>query len=99
AQEKGTRQDLNFGERLALLIDAEQSERRNYRYAQRLRWAKFGQTASLEDIDSRTPRGMDRAVIAQLGTLKFVADKINVLISGPTGVGKSYLACALGQHA
>ena len=42
---------------------------------------------------------MDRAVIAQLGTLKFVADKINVLISGPTGVGKSYLACALGQHA
>jgi DNA replication protein DnaC len=99
AQEKGTSQDLNFGERLALLIDAEQSERRNYRYAQRLRWAKLGQTASLEDIDSRTPRGMDRAVIAQLGTLKFIADKINVLISGPTGVGKSYLACALGQHA
>jgi DNA replication protein DnaC len=99
AQEKGTCQDLNFGERLALLIDAEQSERRNYRYAQRLRWAKFGQTASLEDIDSRTPRGMDRAVIAQLGTLKFIADKINILISGPTGVGKSYLACALGQHA
>ena len=54
AQEKGTSQDLNFGERLALLIDAEQSERRNYRYAQRLRWAKLGQTASLEDIDSRT---------------------------------------------
>lgn len=99
AQEKGTSQDLTFGERLALLIDAEQSERRNYRYAQRLRWAKFGQTASLEDIDSRTPRGMDRAVIAQLGTLKFIADKINILISGPTGVGKSYLACALGQHA
>src|SRR5271170_2553252 len=87
-QEKGTSQDLNFGERLALLIDAEQSERRNYRYAQRLRWAKLGQTASLEDIDSRTPRGMDRAVIAQLSTLKFIADKINVLISGPTGVGK-----------
>lgn len=99
AQEKGTSQDLNFGERLALLIDAEQSERRNYRYAQRLRWAKFGQTASLEDIDSRTPRGMDRAVVAQLGTLKFIADKLNILISGPTGVGKSYLACALGQHA
>lgn len=99
AQEKGTSQDLNFGERLALLIDAEQSERRNYRYAQRLRWAKFGQSASLEDIDSRTPRGLDRTLIAQLGTLKFIADKLNVLISGPTGVGKSYLACALGQHA
>ena len=99
AQEKGTSQDLNFGERLALLIDAEQSERRNYRYTQRLRWAKFGQSASLEDIDSRTPRGLDRTLIAQLGTLKFIADKLNVLISGPTGVGKSYLACALGQHA
>lgn len=99
AQEKSTSSDLSFAERLALLIDAEQSERRNYRYAQRLRWAKFGQSASLEDIDSRTPRGLDRALIAQLGTLKFIADKLNVLITGPTGVGKSYLACALGQHA
>lgn|SRR5438309_209313 len=99
AQEKGTSQDLSFAERLALLIDAEQSERRNYRYAQRLRWAKFGQSASLEDIDSRTPRGLDRATVTQLSTLAFIADKLNVLITGPTGVGKSYLACALGQHA
>jgi DNA replication protein DnaC len=99
AQEKGTSQDLSFAERLALLIDAERSERGNYRYAQRLRWAKLGQSASLEDIDSRTPRGLDRAMTAQLGTLKFVADKLNVLITGPTGVDKSYLACALGQHA
>jgi DNA replication protein DnaC len=98
-QEKDTSADLNFHERLAMLIDAEQSERRNYRYAQRVRWAKFGQSASLEDLDSRAPRGMDRTVIKQLGTLAFVADKLNVLITGPTGVGKSYLACALGQHA
>lgn len=99
AQEKNAHPDLSFGERLALLIDAEQSERRNYRYAQRLRWAKLGQNASLEDLDSRTPRGMDRSLTAQLSTLAFVADKLNVLITGPTGVGKSYLACALGQHA
>lgn len=98
-QEKDASRDLNFNERLALLIDAEQSERRNYRYAQRLRWAKLGQSASLEDLDSRTPRGIDRSVIAQLGSLQFVTDKLNVLITGPTGVGKSYLACALGQHA
>ena len=98
-QEKDTSHDLNFHERLALLIDAEQSERRNYRYAQRVRWAKLGQSASLEDLDSRAPRGLDRTVIKQLGTLAFVADKLNVLITGPTGVGKSYLACALGQHA
>lgn len=98
-QEKDAGGDLNFHERLALLIDAEQSERRNCRYVQRLRWAKFGQSASLEDLDSRAPRGLDRTVIRQLGTLAFVADKLNVLITGPTGVGKSYLACALGQHA
>jgi DNA replication protein DnaC len=98
-QDKNASGDLSFNERLALLIDAEQSERRNYRYAQRLRWAKFGQKASLEDLDSRAPRGLDRSLIAQLGSLQFVTDKLNVLITGPTGVGKSYLACALGQHA
>jgi DNA replication protein DnaC len=91
--------ELNFNESLALLIDAEQSERRNCRYAQRLRWAKLGQSASLEDLDSRAPRGLDRNLMSQLGKLTFVADKLNVLITGPTGVGKSYLACALGQHA
>jgi DNA replication protein DnaC len=99
AQEKDASRDLSFNERLALLIDAEQSERRNYRYAQRVRWAKLGQSASLEDLDSRAPRGLDRSLIAQLGSLQFVTDKLNVLITGPTGVGKSYLACALGQHA
>lgn len=98
-QEKDTSRDLGFNERLAMLIDSEQSERRNYRYAQRLRWAKLGQSASLEDLDSRAPRGIDRSLIAQLGTLRFITDKLNVLITGPTGVGKSYLACALGQHA
>lgn len=56
-------------------------------------------SASLEDLDSRAPRGLDRRLIAQLGSMAFVADKLNVLVTGPTGVGKSYLACALGQHA
>lgn len=83
-QEKDASRDLNFNERFALLIDAEQSERRNYRYAQRVRWAKLGQSASLEDLDSRAPRGIDRGVIAQLGSLQFVTDKLNVLITGPT---------------
>ena len=90
---------LPFDDRFGLLIDAEQSERANCRYAQRLRWAKLGQSASLEDLDQRTPRGLDKAFVAQLATLAFVADKRNLLITGPTGVGKSYLACAIGQHA
>jgi len=90
---------LSFGDRLALMIDAEKAERGNYRYAQRLRWAKLGQMASFEDVDTRTPRGLERALLAKLGTLGFIADKLNVLITGPTGVGKSYLACALGAKA
>jgi DNA replication protein DnaC len=92
-------QAMTFSDRFALLIDAEQSERSNYRYAQRLRWAKLGQNASLEDLDSRTPRGLDKSLIAQLATLAFVKEHRNILITGPTGVGKSYLACALGQQA
>lgn len=90
---------MAFEDRLALLLDAEQSERSNCRYAQRLRWAKLGQSASLEDLDQHTPRGLDKALIAQIGTLAFVRDRRNLLVTGPTGVGKSYLACAIGQHA
>ena len=91
--------DLSFEDRFSLLIDAEQSERMNYRYAQRVRWAKLGQSASMEDIDQRTPRGIDKGLLSKLNDLSFIRDKLNVLITGPTGVGKSYLACALGQKA
>lgn len=90
---------LPFNDRLALLIDAEQSERANCRYAQRLRWAKLGQSASLEDLDQRTPRGLDKSLLSQLLTLAFIENRRNLLITGPTGVGKSYLACAIGQQA
>ena len=84
--------ELQFDERLGLLLDAERTERANYRYAQRVRWAKLPQAnASVEDIDQR--------VIAQLGQLEWIAQHLNVLIVGPTGVGKSYLASALAHHA
>ncbi|MGH8110600.1 MAG: IS21-like element helper ATPase IstB [Rhodanobacteraceae bacterium] len=99
AQQDTPHQALDFADRLALLIDAEQGERRNQRYTQRLRWARLGQHASLEDLDAHTPRGLDRRRIEQLASLTFVHDKLNLLITGPTGVGKSYLACALGQQA
>ena len=73
---------LPFNDRMALLIDAEQSARSNCRYAQRLRWAKLGQSASLEDLDQRTPRGLDKSLVVQLTTLAFVEDKRNLLITG-----------------
>lgn len=90
---------LGFEERLALLVDQERIDRLNHRVAQRLRWAKLPPGATTEDIDLRTARGLDRSLIGKLTDLGWIAQGLNVLISGPTGVGKSYLACALGHHA
>ena len=87
SQQKLPNNDLSFEDRFSLLIDAEQSERMNYRYAQRVRWAKLGQSASMEDIDQRTPRGIDKGLLSKLNDLSFIRDKLNVLITGLTGVG------------
>src|SRR5215831_4074334 len=73
---------LTFEERLGLLVDRELTERENRRLTTRLRQAKLRQTACIEDIDYRHPRGLD-----------------NVLITGPTGIGKTWLGCALGHQA
>ncbi|MFM8321864.1 MAG: IS21-like element helper ATPase IstB [Chloroflexota bacterium] len=90
---------LSFLERLGLLIDRELSERANRRLTTRLRFAKLQQSASLEDLDLKTPRQLDRAVVHQLADCRWVAEHLNLLITGPTGVGKTYLACALAQKA
>jgi len=86
---------LTFEERLSLLIEREQTDRHSKRLAQRLRWAKLPQPATFEDLDTRTPRGIDSKLMAQLASLKFIDERLNVLISGPTGVGKTYIASAL----
>ena len=91
--------DLAFEDRLGLLIEQEVVTRQAQRLAQRLRWARLPQPATLEDLDLRTPRGLDRAVMKQITGLAWIGQHANVLIVGPTGVGKSYLACALGHAA
>ncbi len=89
----------SFEDRLGLMIQNEFTERASHRLAQRLRWAKLPQNACLEDLDTRTPRGVDPGVLAQLTDLAWVKQHLNLLITGPTGVGKSYLAAALAHAA
>jgi len=90
---------LGFEERLGLLVDREATERENRKLATRLKKAKLKQSASVEDIDFRRTRGMDKALILSLAACTWIAKGVNVLICGPTGVGKSYLACALAHKA
>lgn len=91
--------EMTFEDRLGLLLEHELVDRQSHRLAQRLRWARLPQPATLEDLDLRTPRGIDRAVFKQITSLGWIDQAANVLIVGPTGVGKSYLACALGHAA
>jgi DNA replication protein DnaC len=90
---------LGFAERLGLLVDHELTERENRRLVTRLKKARLRQSATLEDLDTHTPRGLDQGLLAQLGACRWLAERLNVLICGPTGVGKSYLACALAHRA
>ena len=92
-------EDLSFEERLGLLIDREATEKENKRLTARLKKARLRQTNCVEDIDFRTPRGIDKNMILALAGCQWVAKSQNVIITGPTGVGKTYLACALAHKA
>jgi DNA replication protein DnaC len=90
---------LSFDERLAMLVDAEHLARDQRALRRRLKEAKLRlPQACLEDVDY-SGRKLDRALVRQLGTGRWVTEHQNVLITGPTGVGKTFLACALGQQA
>jgi DNA replication protein DnaC len=91
--------ELSFEERLGLLVDRELTERRQRRFQTRLRQAKLRLSAQVEDIDYRHPRGLDPSVMLRLATYEWIKEHHQVLITGPTGVGKTGLACALGQKA
>jgi len=90
---------LSFEERLGLIIDHEWTTREQRKLSKRLRSAKLRYPASLEDIDYKHPRALGRQQVMSLGTCAFIQNHHNLLITGPTGIGKSYLACAFVERA
>jgi len=91
--------ELSFEERLGLLVDREMLLRQNRQTGARMKKAALRQDAAMEDIDFRHPRGLDRSVILSLAACQWIRNRRNCLITGPTGVGKTYLACALAQKS
>jgi DNA replication protein DnaC len=90
---------LSFEERLGLLVDRELTERQDRRLQTRLRQARLKHNACVEDLDYRAPRGLDKALMRQLATCRWVHEGLNLIINGATGVGKTWIACALAQKA
>ena len=90
---------LSFEDRFGLLVEREMTDRQNRRFKTRLAKAKLRQNACIEDIDFRHQRGLDKSLIMQLASGQWIKEANNVLIIGPTGVGKTYLACALAHKA
>lgn len=90
---------LSFEERFSLLIDRQWIWRENKALARRLKNARLKLQAALEDIDYRHPRGLDRSLVRSLATSQWVTQHHNLLILGPCGVGKTFLACAFAQKA
>lgn len=92
-------QDLSFEERLGYLVEKEWLLREERRFARRLKEATLRQKATVEEIDFHTPRNLNRAFIMELAGCEWIRRYHNLVITGPTGVGKTHLACALGHRA
>ena len=91
--------DLSHAEWLALLLDREATDRYERRLRARLRYARLRHQAAVEDVDYRTARGLDRALFQTMIAGRWIEEAQNLIIEGPAGVGKSWLACALGHKA
>lgn len=92
-------ESLSFEDRLGLLLERELTSREDRRLARLLQLAKLRHSAAVEDLDFRSPRGLDRSLVLRLAGCDWIRARQSVLISGATGTGKSFLACALGQAA
>lgn len=91
--------NLAFEDRLALIVDMEFMEREKRQLARRLKSAKMRQDAVLEDLDTKASRGIDRSLLASLSTCQWIKKNHNLLITGATGAGKTWLSCALSHTA
>ena len=89
---------LAFDERVAMLVDTEHADRESRKLTRRLQQAKLREKACLEDVDYKHARGLDKAMVRRLATCKWVDKHQNVILTGPTGVGKTYIACALADQ-
>lgn len=96
---QSTAQGLSFEERLALLVDREITYRDNRRLSRLLQLAQLKQQACVEDLDLRSRRGLDRAQLASLASCDWLRSAHNLIVHGPTGSGKTFLACALAHQA
>jgi len=90
---------LEHAEWLGLLLEYETTLRRQKQFEARARLARLRHSATVEDVDYRSPRGLDRALFLKLSTCNFIAERRNLIITGASGLGKSWLACALGHKA
>lgn len=90
---------LPFEERLGMLVDREVDYRANKRLTRLLKEAKLKQPSCVEEVDFRHPRGLDRSSFFSLAECRWITDHHNLIITGPTGVGKSFISCALGNKA
>ncbi len=97
--EQPASQGLSFDERFGLLVDQEYTYRRNRRLTRLLREAKLRLQACPEDVDYHHPRGLDRSLMVTLVSSEWIRSRQNLLVTGPTGTGKTYIACALGNAA
>lgn len=91
--------NLPFEDRLTLLVEAELLERETRQLATRIKGAKLREHAALEDLDTRASRGIDRALLASLATCQWIKRRHNLLVTGATGAGKTWLSCALSHTA